>query len=216
MTELVFISGNDGSGKSTFLRRFCARAEACGLSIERRHYYEGVVRRLLRFALDRRSRLSGLKQDSDPSAKGAGSQSLRHPVRSSRAVDRVLGLYQLAMAMELRLRLAFSHKDLILVDRSFVDDLISIAEMLRVEPSGALLLRGAGWFPVRRFYYLSAGHEAEYARIVDLDLSRSVHRAKGERYAELFAQLEESGSPVRRIDTRSRTKPEVHSSERSQ
>ncbi|MCP5058709.1 MAG: hypothetical protein GY937_18565 [bacterium] len=213
MTELVFISGNDGSGKSTFLRRFNAKAEARGISVERRHYYEGLVRRSLRFALDRRNRLSGWKQSAVTSPGGSSSGRPRPPARRSGVLDGVLGLYQFAMAIELGLRLALSAKDLMLVDRSFIDDLISIAETLRIEPPAAFLRRGAAWFPARRYYYLSAGHEAEYARIVDLDLTAAVHRAKGERYADLFAQLEALGAPVRRIDTRPRTKPEVHSSE---
>lgn len=115
--------------------------------------------------------------------------------------------YQTCMAIEWRLRDWLCRADVLLTDRGFVDDLVSIVVTVEIEPPTALVKWSARLFPLRRVIYLSAGHEVEYARIVDVDLIPEVHRRKGEHYAAFVGILESQGVCVRRLDTAPRSVP---------
>ena len=204
----IFVSGNDGSGKSTFTRKLRSRLEARGASVAERRYYGSVVRRALRGVIERLTQASRRKLDGGQSGNAAPEARSADAVRGrslrSLAVLGFLWTYQTAMGVEARLRDWVSRYDVEIVDRSFIDDLASIAETLKVEPPPALLRYSCALFPVRRLYFLSAGHEIEYARIVEMDSSADFHRAKGERYDALVAACEPALPTLRRISTRGR------------
>jgi hypothetical protein len=112
-----------------------------------------------------------------------------------------LCLYHTSMGVEFRIRSCLCRSDVLLITRSFIDDLASIAETLNIADVSALI-RWAVWlFPIRKVYFLSAGDNIEYARILDVDLTREFHRCKGERYRSFVRELEQLGAPVRRIET---------------
>jgi hypothetical protein len=111
-----------------------------------------------------------------------------------------LWVYQICMAIEARIRDCRAD-GVLLQDRSFVDDLASILEVFKLETPVALVRFSAHVFPLRRAIYLSAGHEVEFSRIVELDLSKGMHRRKTQRYQEMVRILEEQGVPVKRVST---------------
>jgi hypothetical protein len=213
----VFVTGNDGSGKSTFANRLRRRATARGMRVGERRYYGSLVRRSFRGLIELLTSASQRKVETaaptttgqDAPSSSAAQGAPRQERKQQTGLRRVASLaflwaYQTAIGIETRLRDWFSCNDLEIIDRSFIDDLVSISQTLRVEIPLSLLRYSCALFPTRRLYYLSAGHDVEYGRIVEMDLSAEFHRAKGERYAAMIAQLEPGFAPLRRISTASR------------
>lgn len=209
--------GNDGSGKTTFLARAHQRLTDAGVVAEVRHYYKSWVRRLLRQTVERVTGVSRRKKEESLvgiswSHVADGDQPLR--LRSGLSAAPFfffLWIYLALMALEARLR-DCATRGALLYDRSFVDDLVSTIEMFRLTTPVRLVRWSARVFPVRRLYYLNAGHEVEYARITELDLSADLHRRKGLRYQELVEIVESAGVPVRRLHTISRVPTGGHRS----
>lgn len=208
-SRTVFVVGNDGSGKSTFTKKLRAEAEAEGLSVGNRRYYDNWVRLAFRGLTERITQASKRKMETvekpDPMTGSSGpakpgSKSSRTGFRAFVAIA-FLWIYQTAMGIEMRVRDLFARHDLEINDRSFVDDLVSIAEILRVDIPPSLVAYSSRLFPFRDFYYLSAGHEVEYARIADMDLSAEFHRAKGLRYEKMIESIELHTKKLRRIST---------------
>jgi len=109
------------------------------------------------------------------------------------------------MAIEAWIRDLTCQADVILQDRGYPDDLVSIAAILGLDVPKALIRFSAWAFPVKRIFYLSAGHECEYGRIAQMDLSESIHERKSTLYDMLFTTLQLRIDSVCRIDTSSRT-----------
>ena len=107
------------------------------------------------------------------------------------------------MGFESRCRDLCGYKRVALTDRCYIDDLASIYELLDIPVSISLVKWSAWLFPSRTIYYLSAGSKAEYARIVDVDLSPETHQRKHDRYVQLVAIVESTGTRVRRVVTNS-------------
>ncbi len=198
----MFVVGNDGSGKTTFTERLAGKAAAMGLRVHRRRYYGSTVRVVFRRLIDTWTDAS--RRKTAASAGGGPRPRTRNGARA-RVLLAFLWLYQTAIGLETRLRDLLDRSDLRIVDRSFVDDLVSIGETLRVEVPPSLLRYSSRLFPVRRLYYLSAGDAVEFARILDVDLSKAFHHAKGERYRAMIAQLEPFTPGLRRISTAPRS-----------
>jgi len=204
MARTVFIVGNDGSGKSTYARRLAARLEARGWRVRRTGYYDSLVRRCFRGLVEALTGASRRKLV--PAPAGSPRDSGERPWATAGGLRRLgmlafLSIYQAAMALEWRVRDGLATADVLLCERSFVDDLASVAEVLRVEAPAWLLRCSGRLFPVCRLCYLSAGHDVEYRRIVTLDLSPLVHQRKGERYRQWVRLLSDSGVKIRRIHT---------------
>jgi hypothetical protein len=109
------------------------------------------------------------------------------------------------MALEMHLKLLTSRVDFLIIDRSYIDDLASVLGSFRLSTPAGLIRFSSRIFPQWRIIYVSAGHEAEYARIEDVDLGMSQHREKSTRYEEMVAILASVGAPLRRVDTGPRT-----------
>jgi molybdopterin-guanine dinucleotide biosynthesis protein len=224
MTRAIYIVGNDGSGKTTYSKRLEKRLRRRGYSVTRQHYYHQRVRRALRSSVelvagvskrktidagDRGAELREQHASHEHAARG-GESSVR--TSAGRLLIATLYAYQIAMALEMHLKLLFSRVDFLIIDRSYVDDLASILESFKQSTPASLVRFSSEIFPQRRIIYVSAGYEIEYARIEDVDLSESVHREKSQRYEEMVEVLASSGAPLRRVDTRpgSRiSKPEI-------
>ncbi len=209
MARTVYIIGNDGSGKSTYARRFERRAQAFGLRVIRRHYYDAIVRRLFRGLVESAAGVRQRKMAGSPAApdrqrpaEPPGGTPRRHGSLIRRlGGGAFLWAYQTAMGVEMRLREWFSPRGVLLVDRGAVDDLISISRTLRLDVPDPLLRWTARLFPARQIIHLSAGAEVELSRIVDVDASPEHHRRKGELYDALISRLESMRAPVRRVNT---------------
>jgi hypothetical protein len=210
MANMIFISGNDGSGKSTFTRRFRGKANALGIETLEMRYYGFFVRRCLRGVLERVSNASSRKRASDSPAP-PGAEKATPPARATGsrgsgglrgiAILAFLWLYQGAMAIECRIRSALAGSRLQLLDRCFVDDLVSICATLRVAPSPRLIRFSRLAFPHKRLYYLCGGEEVEFARILDMDLSADFHRKKHAIYRDIIDALEPIDPSLRRFST---------------
>jgi hypothetical protein len=180
------------------------------LRVVRRHYYTAIIRRLLRGLVERATGASRVKAqagDSSPAntpAATTNAPAYRSGIKAKAAIC-FLWCYQAAMAVEMRLRDWFCPGDLLLMDRSYIDDLSSTAQTLRLRLPDTLVRSSARWFAARQLIFLSAGHEVEYGRIVDMDLTPELHRKKGEAYEHMIRTIEKSGIPVRRINTATRT-----------
>lgn len=207
MARTISIIGNDGSGKSTFAQRYATRLTAAGVRVVRRPYYDSIVRSLLRRPVERLAGVSGRKMgrehsESDPARRDEGRSAISYR-RGPQAglLLALLWVYQLCMAAESRVRDLLCLDGVLLQDRSFVDDLASTLEILRLRTPRRLVKWSARLFPIRRAIYVRAGHEVEYARIVKLDLSPQMHKRKSKRYDTMVELLETAGIPVRRINT---------------
>lgn len=208
MTKTVFIVGNDGSGKSTYVRRMQNASTLVELPIVRRHYYSHFVRRLFRVIIDKKANISGRKETYRHATPPRNSEVTDETVaqnNSSSVKKRLLKFfllsYQIAMACETWLRDILQLRGLLVYDRSHVDDLISISEVLKIGCDDRMLRLSAKFFPCKRLYFLSAGHREEYQRIEVNDLSPEMHQAKGESYETAICSLEASGLPIKRINT---------------
>ena len=194
-----------------------------GASAMRIHYYRLKVRTVFRALTERISGVSARKFEdgtgpapvvpgrSQPPATEPATPPGRQPrsrsrtgfasrIRSGLLLAFLFG-YQLAMSIEMRLRALFVSREYLIVDRSYIDDLVSILGSFRLETPGRLVRLSAWLFPQWRIIYVSAGPEVEFARIVDVDLSESVHFEKSGRYEEMVAILESAGAPIRRVDS---------------
>ena len=205
MACIVYVSGNDGSGKSTFARRFAAHARARGLKVTQRHYYDAAVRRLLRSTVERTASVDSRKQQRRPDTT-ASVRRRSGAVGVSRSVAGVfmLAAYQVCMAVESTVRRWTSRADILLIDRSYVDDLVSIHETLRMPFPIGIVGLSARIFPARRLYFLHAGQEVEYGRIVELDISPQMHERKSQRYVQFIDAVEQRTATVKRIRTAGR------------
>lgn len=202
MACIVYVSGNDGSGKSTFARRFADHTRGRGLKVTHRHYYDAVVRRMFRSVVARIGSVDKRKRQQGHEAISA-ERCRSSPVGSAKAAVAVVILtaYQACMALEYRLRGWTCLSDILLVDRSFVDDLVSIHETLRLNFSARIVHLSTRIFSIHRLYFLQAGQAVEYGRIADLDLSPEMHELKARRYAQYIDAVEQRTGAVKRVRT---------------
>jgi hypothetical protein len=208
MTKTVYVTGNDGAGKSTYASLYVAHASKSGLRAVKRHYYSNIVRSFLRSIIVRAVSISERKLSIGDVkvSKGRPKSSLRRKRTDLKMFGRdiiilSLGLYQILIAAEMWLRQLVSRQDLLLIDRSYVDDLASISETLNLGIPERIIRWSALVFPGRKIIYLSAGHELEYSRIVEIDLSAEVHRSKGLHYEAIIDLVERAGVDVQRLNT---------------
>ncbi len=203
MARIIFIVGNDGSGKTTYSTRMRDKMLARGVTATRIHYYRLLIRTALRTLVDRASGVSARKFEEKAESPSNASQKRVGHISGPRASLLVafLYFYQIAMAIEMRLRGLLTRADYLIVDRSYIDDLVSILGSFRLATPRRLVLVSAWLFPNWRVIYVSAGPEVEFARIVDVDLSRAVHLGKSRRYEEIAGILEAANAPLRRVDS---------------
>lgn len=202
MTNVIYVVGNDGSGKSTYSAGLENRLSRVGLSTFSRHYYSSFFRGLLR-------RLALLLRPSKNKKQVFRNTSNRRfcfiTYLRKAFIKAILAIiiwpYQVAMALEIRCLQIFTCVDYLIIDRSFVDDLIGIKEILNIEIPLFLVKISAFLFPIHRVIHLSAGHEIEYARIVDNDLTKELHYLKGKQYDFFLDALAAYGVRIKRIDT---------------
>ena len=202
MACIIYVSGNDGSGKSTFARRFADHARARGLKVTQRHYYDAIVRRMLRNLIERIASVDKRKKQhrSDQNGavrRGAGAAGSTKWLLTVMAV----AAYQACMALEYRVRRWTCSCDVLLIDRSFVDDLVSIHETLRLRVPYRIVHASTRIFPIRRLFFLQAAHDVEYGRIVQNDLSPQMHERKANRYAHFIDAVERHTDAVKRVRT---------------
>lgn len=205
MAKIIFVSGNDGSGKSTFCVDLAHKYSSDGFEIVVIRYYHNIVRRIVRSGVGFISKINQKKKNSS----NFGSAKLKRSERSSEFKQSIrFGLlyalilpYCLLMLVETRIRARISPADFMIVDRSYVDDIVSICSAFKLSiPIKFLsilvhLQRGS------MIYYLTAGHEIEYARVVDCDLSKDFHLTKSRNYSAIFDEMQARGFLIRRIST---------------
>ena len=202
MARTIYICGNDGSGKSTYARRLAQRARARGLTVVHRHYYRSLVRRCLRGIIERLLKVSTRKRTGPGGQAGkTTAATFRKRRYRTMAILAFLGIYQTCMALEAWCRDRFCRANLLVMDRGFIDDLASILVTFRLPAPLWLVRCSAQFFPMRQIIFLAAGHETEYLRIIAMDLSQDLHRAKSEHYDRIVRSMEKLGVAIRRVNT---------------
>lgn len=208
MARTIYVSGNDGSGKTTFLNRYEARLNSSGLKTSRRHYYDSLMRTIIRSSVEKvfsvTQKKSTERNHNWEDLPITGNTRKKSPVTVGLkrvSINAFLWFYQSLMGLEARLRDIACTRKVIVTDRCYIDDLASIYEILNIPVSTALVKWSTWLFPARKIYYLSAGSKQEYARIVDVDLSPETHRRKHERYVRLVEIVESTTEPIRRVMT---------------
>jgi hypothetical protein len=205
MAKIIFISGNDGSGKSTFCVDLAHKYSSDGFEIVVIRYYHNIVRRIVRKVVGFISKINQKKKNSS----NFDSARVKRSDRTSRFKQLIrFGLlyvlilpYCLLMLAETRLRARISPADFMIVDRSYVDDIVSICSAFKLPIPIKFLsilvhLQGGS-----RIYYLTAGHEIEYTRVVDCDLSKDFHLTKSRNYTAIFDEMQSRGFLINKINT---------------
>jgi hypothetical protein len=201
MPSVVYIVGNDGAGKTSYTARLSGRLSRIGVGVKCRHYYSSAVRQIVRGVIRPTTNAHG-KKHGGTEKRVEDLRKRQIPVSLLKRWIQVgaIFLYQLLMALELRCRHLWD-ADVILLDRSFIDDLIGLSILLNIEISDSLIKFSAKIFPLREIVYVYGGHEVEYARIVDNDLTRELHRLKGAHYGRYISVLARGGVRVRVVKT---------------
>jgi len=204
MTNIIFISGNDGSGKSTYCSCLVKKLQDEGVSAYSRKYYHNFVRICLRKLVNLSSSIQKKKTRRDTSIEGVEPERQEKPRFYSLInflINSLLLFYHFLMAFEIAIRRLLSRADVIVIDRSFMDDMVSISAAYNSSVP-KFFLRGLKYaLSKSHIHFLSAGHETEYLRIVDVDLSKSFHKRKSEIYDSLVNDMIIAGYDVELVLT---------------
>lgn len=171
MTLRVVFAGMDGTGKSTQAAEVERRLRERGLAVERIHQFAGVGRRSGGVAAAVARRVGGSQSVRDDEARRLGV--LGRVTRSALATASLAAGWLRAWRADLRGRRA----DVLLLDRSYVDELVRVQWRLRALPRlGFWLLRTLP-APDRAFR-LTVAPEVGVARKKDGSLTLAQYRAK--------------------------------------
>ena len=191
-SRLIFIFGNDGSGKSSYINRKYNSVVMGEKKMVKRHFYENPVRKFARGFVDTGEEKAGKK-----------SLNQRKRVKKMKIPFMVaylsyLGLAVLCIKIEVMLR----RKTVFVYDRSFIDELISIQVIKRIVFADywyTLIMRFCG---TAQFIFLDADTEKKFARIVVKDITKELFLEKERLYREVFSLLaNNSKNKVERINT---------------
>jgi hypothetical protein len=120
----------------------------------------GVLEALSHASTRKRASDAPANQQTSEGSRSRGSQStVASGGLRGIAVLAFLWLYQVAMAIECNIRSMLSCTRLQVLDRCFVDDLVSICATLRVALSPALVRFSRYAFPHKRLYHLCGGEK---------------------------------------------------------
>lgn len=172
--RIYFVCGNDGSGKSTYLKVLEKSLKLRKQKLVVRHYYDDPIRRLARVFL--RNGASQKHQKSIAVNRNKGNVILH------------LGyfVYLYIRLIWIRIRSVVIKETIYLYDRSFFDEMISmqiIGGYLFTEGSYRLAHRVVG---ACEYVYLDGDSEVKYSRIKVPDISYELYMQKESLYRDIF------------------------------
>ena len=172
---VIMISGNDGAGKSTYIR-----VNLVGSSV--RHFYNNKARRLIRYIVVRNNtsekvRFKRMEKTSFPRL----------------AVISLL-IYHFVKAMDIRLS-SLRAKQLVF-DRGFIDELVSLSVLKGIRYNVKCLKFFYMLAGVNRIIFLDADSRKKFDRIVDKDIGWDLYLEKESEYERLTSGMSKLGVTI--------------------
>ena len=181
--KIIFVIGNDGSGKSTFIKSLVSDKDGETQNLIIRHYYDNRMRSIFRlFFISSKSNISK-----------ALSKKIR-TTSSGKIIIILIGyfLYTVMNTLLIRLTSRYYSKSQLVYDRSFIDELVSIEVFKNFQFPELFLKIVLGLLNDVCFIYLNANSQTKFHRIVDKDIAFEDYLKKERRYSELMKILRDS------------------------
>lgn len=177
-TRLIFVCGNDGSGKSTYMNQLYLRYTETNRVIDLRHYYDNPLRKIARYFI----KPSINKTDSKVKLDNSN-------IKDKNFLKYFYMVYVLTIILLIRVEVFFRRNSIIIYDRSFIDEMVSIEVLNKV------IIRKK-WYLIMfrlvgdsRFIFLDANSEKKFNRIIDKDISKELFLEKEAIYKKIFKEL---------------------------
>ena len=177
-TRLIFVCGNDGSGKSTYMSQLYLRYSQTNQMISLRHYYDNPLRKIARYFIN-----PGVNK-TDPKDK---LDNLK--IKGNNFLKFFYMVYVIIIILLIRIELFFRRNLVIIYDRSFIDEMVSmeVLNKLRIRKKWYIMMfRLIG---DSRFVFLDANSDEKFNRIIDKDISKELFLEKEAIYNEIFEKL---------------------------
>ena len=177
-TSLIFVCGNDGSGKSTYINQLYLSYSETNRHIDLRHYYDNPLRKIARYFIKPSINKTDSKIKFDDSIK-----------KDKNLLKYFYIVYTIVIILLIRVEVLFRRNSIIIYDRSFIDEMVSleILNKLKIKKKWYLIMfRLVG---NSRFFFLDASSEQKFNRIVDKDISKELFLEKEKIYKEIFEEL---------------------------
>ena len=193
LAPVIYFSGNDGSGKSTASKKLAGRLVSLSASVSSRHYYDMPLRILV-------TKFVGSQKGTKSAVNHVTSTRLHFGRLSNWVFALLFFCYMVGMALSYFV-MRLKSNDILVIDRSFVDDLVSVfTEKQRPIPV-ILIFSGYLLFPCRFLAFCYASQEVEYSRIASVDSSYEFHRDKSENYEFVLACLKKTRMKILKLST---------------
>ncbi len=176
--RLVFICGNDGSGKSTYMNQLYMKYSETNLEIDLRHYYDNPLRKIARYFVKPSIKKTESKVKFDDSN-----------IKEKSFLTYFYILYVIIVILLIRLEVFFRRNLIIVYDRSFIDEMVSVEVLNKINIRKKWLLMLFRLVGDSRFVFLDANSEQKFNRIIDKDISKQIFLEKEKVYRKIFKQL---------------------------
>lgn len=181
--KVIFVIGNDGSGKSTFIKSLIRDKDGEAQNLIIRHYYDNRIRSIFRlFFISSKSNISkALPKKTNTTSSG-------------KSIVILIGycLYTVLNTLLIRLTSRYYSKYQLVYDRSFIDELVSIEVFKNLQFPKLFMKIVLGLLNDVCFIYLNANSQTKFQRIVDKDIVFEDYLKKERRYSELMKLLRDS------------------------
>ena len=177
-TRLIFVCGNDGSGKSTYMNQLYLRYSETNREIDLRHYYDNPLRKIARYFI----KPSINKTDSKVKLDNSN-------IKDKNFLKYFYMVYVITIILLIRVEVFFRRNSIIIYDRSFIDEMVSIEVVNKVRIRKKWYLMMFRLVGDSRFFFLDASSEQKFNRIIDKDISKELFLEKEKVYKEIFKEL---------------------------
>ena len=177
-TRLIFVCGNDGSGKSTYMNQLYLRYSESNREIDLRHYYDNPLRKIARYFIKPSINKTDSKVKFDDSN-----------IKDKNFLKYFYMVYVITTILFIRVEIFFRRNSIIIYDRSFIDEMVSLEVLSKVRIRKNWYLMMFRLVGNSRFVFLDANSEQKFNRIIDKDISKELFLEKEAVYKEIFKEL---------------------------
>ena len=177
-TRLIFVCGNDGSGKSTYMNQLYLRYSESNREIDLRHYYDNPLRKTARYFIKPSINKTDSKVKFDDSN-----------IKDKNFLKYFYMVYVITTILFIRVEIFFRRNSIIIYDRSFIDEMVSLEVLSKVRIRKNWYLMMFRLVGNSRFVFLDANSEQKFNRIIDKDISKELFLEKETLYKEIFKEL---------------------------
>lgn len=175
-TSLIFVCGNDGSGKSTYMNELNLEFCETNREIYLRHYYENPLRKISRYFIKPKIN----KREKKVSPDNSNNKVL---------IKYFYIIYVFITVLAIRIEAYLRRNSIIIYDRSFIDEMVSIEVLNRIKIKKKWYLFLFRLVGDSRFVFLDANSELKFNRITDKDISKELFLEKELVYSQVFNEL---------------------------